>query len=320
METAVAPAGCPLCAKPSELRQLGCHVDSGVSYTLLSCPACGGQFWEPLRNPGAAWYEADERYAGANANPPREPNINHRATVRLVPGPGRLLDVGCGTGNFMSWAKANGWEVHGIDFDRNAIHAATEVFGLPNVEEADLGTYVTRHPELAGSFDLVTFFDVFEHIDNHRQFASQVSSLLKPCGAVAMSMPYRGGARWLQPNDLPPRHLTRWGRRSLQRFWESQGYRVEHAIRTPASVYFIALKLKGRFGRRLTFNAVSKLQARPSGQGRAAVSGTTLRLLRAAARAKDLALFGLPALAIWLVLLPSRRRYVGLYMVARRTV
>jgi SAM-dependent methyltransferase len=240
---------CPLCLQQAEIVRLDEHVDGSTTYTLYSCPACKGQFWDPLRTPGSEWYEHDERYAGANHNPPREPNWNHRKIISfLAPQHGKVLDVGCGTGNFLSWAKARGWEVHGIDFDRNAVAAATGTFGLPNIEVATLGEFVAQHASAASTFDLVTFFDVFEHIDNHIEFASQICNLLTPGGYAAMSMPYRGGARWLQPNDLPPRHLTRWDRKSLGDFWKRQGFTVEYVHRTPVNVYYIALKLKSRYG------------------------------------------------------------------------
>ena len=157
-----APSSCPLCAGQAKFSHQETHYDREVRYDLYECSSCGAQFWMPLKNPGADWYEHDARYAGGNDDPPREPYWTHRKAVSFLKGKeGKVLDVGCGTGNFLSWAKENGWDVYGIDFDGNAVRAAREVFELPNVEQASLGEYIAAHPDYAGSFDLVGFFDVF---------------------------------------------------------------------------------------------------------------------------------------------------------------
>lgn len=312
------PQACPLCGYAGTCALLERHTDDAVEYTLHACPSCGVAFWWPLQNPGGAWYEHDERYAGANKNPPREPNINHRLTIALLSGKeGRVLDVGCGTGNFLSHAAERGWDVYGIDFDANAVRAATDVFKLPHIEQASLEEFVQRHPDLLGTFDLVTFFDVFEHIDAHAAFASLVRSLVKPSGHIAMSMPYRYGARWLQPNDLPPRHLTRWDERSLSEFWKRAGFSPMTIKRIAASFSAILMKFRFRYGKKFSFGVVGKSAAKETPQanssGPARHYSLRYRILLALARAKDLILFGIPAAICWVRLLGRKERYTGLY-------
>jgi SAM-dependent methyltransferase len=296
------------------------YVDRGSTYDLFECPSCRAEFWTPLKNPGAEWYESDYRYVGANNDPIQNPIWNHRKVIHyLAPKTGSVLDVGCGTGSFLYHAQSKGWQVHGIDFDRNAIEAAKNVFHLHNVEVNDLGGYARNHPH--NHFDLITFFDVFEHIDNHNEFIAMTASMLNPNGYVAMSMPYRHAAKWLIPHDRPPRHLTRWDRSSLTTFLEKHGFDVEYCTRRSEGIAFLILKLRFKFGKYTSFNVVQRFKKKTRGDGPIVVGSTTEKKIGRVARLakiKDYILFGLPALLIWLCMLPTRKRYITLYAIARK--
>ena len=312
---------CPLCGDARAAATGATHAEGGASYTLYACGSCAGQFWWPLANPGAAWYERDERYADRNADPILRPNGKHRSVMDyLGTRPGRVLDVGCGVGNFLALAASRGWECYGIDFDADAIAAGKRTFGLEHLEVASLADYAARH---AGeTFDLITFFDVLEHLDDHNAFLESVTRLLAPSGAVALSVPYRYAWRWLIPNDLPPRHLTRWDERSLANILARHGLAIAFVSRYPASLRFIVMKLRFRFGGWATFGLVRRAkQSTPVAAAAPSSSASrplAVRLVHAIAIAKDFALFGVPATLIWLALLPTRTRYTDITLVARR--
>jgi len=321
------PVECAVCKKLDAYAsvEIGSkHIDSGQTYQLYKCSACGVTFWSPFKNPGSEWYERDERYAGANHLPPLDPNWNHRKVIsflqnKLDRGDRRVLDVGCGTGNFLAWAVKKGWKGWGIDFDSNAIRACKEVFNLENCELGDVVTYADKNG--GKKFNLITFFDVVEHIDNHQEFFAAVRKLIEPGGYLAMSMPYGRGSRFFQPNDLPPRHLTRWNEDSLEFFLKTQGFTVEYCRRSPASIYFIALKLKHRFKVPVSLGVMKKMQQKETQGGQKKIGkkySYKYRMLAAAAKVKDLVLFGIPAVFVWLVYLPTRTRYIGLYAIAKK--
>ncbi len=315
--------GCPLCTSLEHLKTLTTTSVGGVTYTLNACPTCGGQFWTPFKNPGAAWYEHDERYADRNADPILAANKKHRDVLAFLgKKAGRVLDVGCGVGNFLAFARAHGWECWGIDFDADAIVAGKRTFGLEHLEVASLEEFAAQHHEL--QFDLITFFDVFEHLDDHNAFLERVRGLLAPGGAIALSVPYRHAWRWLIPADLPPRHLTRWDEASLETILARHCLTTVFCRRFPASIYFITMKLRFRYGAWASFGLVGRAKSRTQATPPAMAAGALrphvpprVRMLHALAKAKDLALFGLPALLIWLAILPSRGRYTDFYVVAR---
>lgn len=312
------PTVCPLCNADNPQGTGRTHDDRGTRYTQYHCGTCDVEFWWPLKNPGAEWYSKHERYGLRNADPVWGATVNHKKTLSfLEEHRGSVLDVGCGIGNFLELAKERGWQCAGVDIDADAIESAKRKTGITELEAKDVITYAKEHPEK--KFDLVTFFDVLEHVDNHNEFLAAISSLLKEGGHIAMSMPYRKHAIWLMKGDLPPVHLTCWDRTSLRKFLEARGYDVVYMRRSSEGVWPIVMKLRFKYGSRVSFGAV---QAARKATGTTVVKPgkrpLMVSVVHALAKVKDAVLFGIPALVIFVVMLPSEKRYVDLFAIARK--
>lgn len=136
---------------------------------------------------------------------------------------GALLDIGCGEGSFLAKVR-NMYAVHGVDFDRDAIAAAKRFYGLDNVWVA---TPEDLKADSSGQYDLVTLFEVLEHVEEPRELLVTIRRLLAPGGVVAIGLPnrLRKGAD-VDPTDVPPIHLSKWTARSLQCCLESAGFEM----------------------------------------------------------------------------------------------
>jgi len=314
-----APTECPFCGDVTPFSCAREHAEGGITYELYGCRACTVEFWWPLKNPGAEWYSHDARYADRNANPVWEAHSGQKKIISyLAPVTGRVLDVGCGIGNALAWAAQAGWKCSGIDFDSEAIMAGKERFGLDDLEVNDIVTYARTH--VGEKFDLITFYDVLEHVDNHNEFIESISSLLAPGGHIAMSMPYRKHAEWLMPLDLPPRHLTRWDRTALKKFLEAHGFTVTYITRRSEGIWNIVIRLRFMYGKRLSFGAVRVVRSRLNDTVASTKKRPPLvRVVHLLAKLKDGLFFGVPAVLIWLAMLPFPNRYVTLYAIARKT-
>jgi SAM-dependent methyltransferase len=126
----------------------------------------------------------------------------------------RILEIGCGSGNFMVLAKAEGGLcIEGLEQNRKAIGEAQQR-GL-TVREA---TAEEAAKETAGAYDAVCTFQVLEHIAKPKEFLDACCALLKPGGTLIVAVPNQDSylPLMIQPLDTPPHHMTRWTQKSLR--------------------------------------------------------------------------------------------------------
>jgi len=105
--------------------------------------------------------------------------------ARLLLGPGApILDVGCGTGGNLAMLSRFG-AVMGAEYDATAALLARER-GVAPVARAALPD---RLPFAASQFQLVTLFDVLEHIDDDQGSLTTLAGLLRPGGFLVLTVP-----------------------------------------------------------------------------------------------------------------------------------
>lgn len=106
------------------------------------------------------------------------------ALVEELCGKGRLLEVGPGGGAFLREARAQGYEVFGVERDPS----------LARMLEAEFGDRVVRgelgHAPLAGkAFDVVALWNVFEHLGQPGEMLKEIYALLRPGGRLFLNVP-----------------------------------------------------------------------------------------------------------------------------------
>ncbi len=137
-----------------------------------------------------------------------------------------ILDIGCADGLFVREAIKRGFKAYGIDINPELIQEAREFFHLDTVYCGELPviTKFVKKP-----FDIITFFDVLEHLENPRQYVNDLKKYLKKDGYVFVSIPNRDTHPRFLPldGDLPPHHLTWWSKKSLYSLFLSNGYKIK---------------------------------------------------------------------------------------------
>src|SRR5258708_835898 len=221
---------CPACGATSRKAA----VEKYGKYKLFGCDGCGLQFWEPREMPDARWYE--QMYGGRDEKlMPLEPGHKYFLADPLAPRGGELLDVGCGTGNFLAAARHAGYRVTGIELDGKAARFAKERIGLQQIFPLTVSEFAEQHAD--EKFDVVTFFEVLEHQAAPVEFLQRVSTVLKPQGTIALSVPNR--ERWMTGPDVldyPPNHFLRWDAAALKHFLSAQGFEVLSIRERPAGI------------------------------------------------------------------------------------
>lgn len=139
---------------------------------------------------------------------------------------GVLLDAGCATGLFLLEAQAAGFEVYGFDVSDYAIDIAKERFG-DRVTQATLQS-AKYDPK---SFDVVTLFDVIEHLDDPRKALRRLRRMLKDNGLLMINTGDVGsilaqleGKRW--HFFVPPQHFFFFSRRTISMLLDQAGFKV----------------------------------------------------------------------------------------------
>jgi SAM-dependent methyltransferase len=98
--------------------------------------------------------------------------------------PGRLLDVGCGTGLFLAVARRRGWKPFGIDDCAEATRHAREHFGL-EVWDGEFADFAEGNRQ----FDAITGWDILEHSRAPIELLRTIRRCLAPGGVVGLSTP-----------------------------------------------------------------------------------------------------------------------------------
>lgn len=203
--------------------------------------------------PDARWYE--QMYGGRDEElMSLEPGHRYFLSDSKAPGRGELLDIGCGTGNFLAAAREAGYEVTGTELDRNAASFAKEKLGLPRVLGLTISEFAKQRPE--EKFDVVTFFEVLEHQAAPVEFLGGVRSCLRPGGYIALSVPNR--ERWQTGPDVldyPPNHFLRWSAEALKNFLSAQGFETlairEQPVGVAHTAQMINMSLRTGLSRRV---------------------------------------------------------------------
>ena len=174
-------------------------VKANPDYSYVECSSCGFRRKDslPTADEEAGLYQ-DDYYndRGLQVDLDAQSRLMRRLIERRVEklselngGPGRLLDVGAGTGLFMEAGMRAGWVAEGVDISAAAVSMARQITSA-NVIQGGLDDVPPK-----GDFDAVTMWDVLEHLGDPRAALARVRTLLRPEGLVGISFPNVGGLR-----------------------------------------------------------------------------------------------------------------------------
>lgn len=234
----MSPHVCLLCESATPIERL--HTFGG--YAVERCRQCGLEFLEPQPGPadlrglytqpyfasdasrarGYDCYEADR----ANLQKTFRRRLGRLAQFVPASAPRRLLDVGCALGYFLAAAAEDGWEAHGVEISAWAAGEARRQFGV----DVRPGTLETLEFPPA-TFDLITMWDVLEHLPDPRPALRRCHELLKAGGVIAVTTPNTGGllrkvtgCRWVEYKI--PEHLFFFNPGTIRALLEKHRFRL----------------------------------------------------------------------------------------------
>jgi len=221
------PKICPVCQKGNEFKFIQDYQNKDGKFSLYECNYCKVQFWQPFKSLNS--YQYNKEYIGGRMKKPKLKNWHKRflQLYKNLLNRMKILDIGCGTGEFLFELQKRGYEVWGVDFSKNAIETAQKYFALKNVYTMSFNEFFKKKD--LPQFDIITFFEIIEHLDNPLEFIQNVKRLLKPNGKIILSTPWR---ERLLPSlniwDYPSFHLTRWNEKAISNFFQKINFEISH--------------------------------------------------------------------------------------------
>lgn len=163
-----------------------------------------------------------------------------------------LLDYGCAYGYFLDEARSRFQSVQGIELAESVAAIGRERFGLKIASGGDVDGALSP-----SSVEVITLWDVIEHLKRPRSVIQQCARALKPGGRIFLTtgdvdspLAKALGPRWRLVN--PPQHITYFSQETLGRLLEDCGFRVDRVERAGkyVSLGFFTFILKYMLGLR----------------------------------------------------------------------
>ena len=199
---------------------------SGESFNIVSCLSCRFKLTNPIPKTDllSNYYESDEYISHSHSKTGLQNRIYHlvrkyaiQSKIRMIKrykSNGVLLDIGCGTGEFLKEIRKSAFSTMGIEPNLKARTVAEELNKLTVFDK------IEKLPE-GTKFDVITLWHVLEHINDLNIILYQIKNLLNRDGLLIIAVPNSGSfdAKYYKEfwaaYDLP-RHLYHFDKNSME--------------------------------------------------------------------------------------------------------
>lgn len=239
---------CPICPSPPVPKRIF-RKSEGID--ILLCPSCGVYYASPRFDESSLltiyeneafsdmsvydnWSYDDWRQSGTRGW--FGTNLKTQLVKRYLHEGDAILDVGCGTGEFVVVARRNNFNAEGIDNSKMLIDVGQKILKIP-VHQVDIKDYRPSH-----KFKGVVIWDVLEHLYDPVEMLKMCANLLEPSGFLFAQVPNLRGISnrlksfacrtGLSKNDYGhfgfPYHLYFFDKRSLTKLVNVAGFEAIH--------------------------------------------------------------------------------------------
>jgi len=219
--------------------KITCPICDGIAFTNLftkdeepfvECQQCSLTMINPrprYANILKGYTEGySQSYINKKAKKIRRAKRRIRKMKKIKP-EGRWLDIGCSAGFILSVANSANYETYGIEIDPLGVKHAREVFELDNIFQ---GTFEDHHFD-DGFFDIITLYDVIEHVQDLNEIVKELKRILGKKGVIEIWTPDIG--HWRVPKTLieweaikPSEHLYYFNKKTLSMILNKYGLKI----------------------------------------------------------------------------------------------
>lgn len=151
-----------------------------------------------------------------------------------------LLDIGCGTGDFLKVAQQNNWKINGIEPNEKARNIANKKTNNSVFATEQLLEYKPK------SFDVITLWHVLEHLPKLDEHISVFKKLLKSNGVLIIAVPNYNSydaqhyKRYWAAYDVP-RHLWHFSKNSISKLADCNNMKVIKTLPMKFDAFYVSL-------------------------------------------------------------------------------
>lgn len=220
-------------------------------FHVFECLHCGLLFTEPRppKEKIGEYYKSEEYYSHQENKKGFIPklyervksiNLKHKYKIATAGKEiGKLLDIGCGVGDFLHTAEEHGWKCTGVEPSDEAKAIAQKRIQANILKSEDLEQIPSE------TFDVITMWHVLEHIDDLRWQVTQLQRLIKPDGRIIIAVPnYKSydaefyKEKWAA-YDVP-RHLNHFNKNTLIKIFSSNNLALKDTDKLRWDAYYIS--------------------------------------------------------------------------------
>jgi SAM-dependent methyltransferase len=235
-----APGACVVCGAKNDFFFMEAENIHGATrlsrekFNLVKCAGCGVVHVEPMPAEEEIWnyYGADYYRSGSRIKIRLErmigcwSNLRSKGLIAKFSKGGRLLDIGCGRGEFLKMFRGATWDLYGVEPNKEG-YAQNIAKGYSKIFNQDLISCAFQ----SDYFDVVTMWHVFEHVRHPNRQLREIHSILKDHGLLIIAVPNiegmgfkLGGKHWFHLDC--PRHLYHYNPHTIRLILNNNGLNV----------------------------------------------------------------------------------------------
>lgn len=245
---------CVICGNHTYIEKFICqdYTVSNEMFGVFACNACGFQVTSPRPEESemGKYYQSENYVSHSNKSyglmsflyrNARKYALNqkHDLLKPYLQG-NKILDIGCGTGAFLAFMNAKGYDGVGVEPDATARKNALEIFGILANGEDYLNTATEQ------SFDLITMWHVLEHVYHLEDRLKQLHKLIKDDGLICIAVPNPDSTDAQYYNEKwaaydVPRHLYHFRPKDITALFEKYGFDMIGMHPMKLDAYYVSM-------------------------------------------------------------------------------
>jgi 2-polyprenyl-3-methyl-5-hydroxy-6-metoxy-1,4-benzoquinol methylase len=245
---------CPVCEKEEFGLFLNCldYTVSRETFSIVQCNSCNFKFTNPRPETSILgnYYNSDDYISHSNTSKGfvntayqtirKYTLLKKLQLISKFYKTGNLLDIGCGTGEFLNTCKNAKWKTVGIEPDNKTREIASQKYSLEIYPENQLKDFKNE------SFEIITMWHVLEHVPLLNERIEELKRLIKPNGIIIIAVPNCNSKdaqiykeHWAA-YDVP-RHLYHFTPHTLEHIFKKHGLKLFNTLPMIFDSFYVSM-------------------------------------------------------------------------------